>query len=387
MNKLRLVKIMSIIGISVLCAGGLAACSLDDLNPSGAVAAKVDGAEIYEKDVTDYVEGLRESYNLTDEEAWGTYLAQSNITPAQIRENVLEDFISRKLIEIHATDRGVSVDSSEVDDCVEQMKSNYDTDEAWQNALKQVGITEEKYRHEVELQLLNRHLLESFATDEAPNEDSRLQYAQMYASAYDGAKRSSHILFAKDDEALAQEVLNKINAGEMSFEDAAKEYSQDSASAVSGGDIGWDKSNRLVEEYQSALDVLQKDQMSGLVSSQYGIHIIKCTDVYAAPREADETGAEVVKITAADQLPAEWLDAIDASLKSQAQSDAYRQWVEGLRESADIVINDMPEDLPYNVDITKYQSAPPEEGAAPPEEGAAPEGEASEGEAPTDSGA
>ncbi len=39
-----------------------------------------------------------------------------------------------------------------------------------------------------------------------------LQYAQMYATYYNGAKKSSHILFNSDDEATAQEVLDKINS-------------------------------------------------------------------------------------------------------------------------------------------------------------------------------
>ena len=56
-------------------------------------------------------------------------------------------------------------------------------------------MTEDEYRSEIELQLKNRGLLESFASDEEPSEEDLLQYAQMYATTYDGAKRSSHILF------------------------------------------------------------------------------------------------------------------------------------------------------------------------------------------------
>ena len=43
--------------------------------------------------------------------------------------------------------------SSEVDSYVDKMKSNYDSDEKWQSALEQAGMTEDEYRSEIELQL------------------------------------------------------------------------------------------------------------------------------------------------------------------------------------------------------------------------------------------
>ena len=88
-------------------------------------------------------------------------------------------------------------------------------------------MTEDSYRAEIEQKLKENKLYASFASDEDPSDADMLQYAQMYATAYDGSKRSSHILFNSDDEATAQEVLDKLNSGELDFVDAVKEYSQD----------------------------------------------------------------------------------------------------------------------------------------------------------------
>ena len=96
--------------------------------------------------------------------------------------------------------------------------------------LEQAGMTEDEYRSEIELQLKAKELYNTFTSSEEPSNDDMLQYAQMYASAYDGAKRSSHILFDSDDEATAQDVLNKINSGELDFAEAAKQYSKDTGS-------------------------------------------------------------------------------------------------------------------------------------------------------------
>ena len=348
MKKSHIMKAVCAVGLSAACVWSLAACTSGDQasGDSGAVAATVGDVPISEDTVTKYIESIRSQMGVTDEDSWGNWLAHNGYTPESVREEVVNSYVQRELIKKGADERGITVDSTEVDGYVDQMKQNYDTDEKWQEALTQAGMTEDEYRSEIELQLKNRGLLESFASDEEPSEEDLLQYAQMYATTYDGAKRSSHILFDSGDEATAREVLDKLNAGELDFAEAAKEYSKD-GSASDGGDVGWDKTSSFVEEYQTALDGLEKDQMSGLVTSTYGIHIIKCTDVFTAPEE----------VTSLDQIPSDWVDSIKSSLKSQKQSEAYQQWLEEYKESSDVVINPMPEGLPYAVDMSKYQTS------------------------------
>ena len=141
----------------------------------------------------------------------------------------------------------------------------------------------------------------------------------------------------------AQEVLNKINSGELSFEDAAAQYSDDS-SKDKGGDVGWSNQG-FVSEYLTAVDGLDLNQVSGLVESQFGIHIIKVTDVYTAPEE----------ITSLDQLPEDFREGIrNAAAATKAQND-YNDWLTGLRDAATFTQNDMPSGLPYDVDMEKYQ--------------------------------
>jgi foldase protein PrsA len=173
--------------------------------------------------------------------------------------------------------------------------------------------------------------------------DEVLNYIKLYIESFDGAKRSAHILFESDDEKAAQEILDKINAGELDFAQAAKENSKDT-SAENGGDVGWDRLATFVEAYQGALDELELNQVSGLVASEYGIHIIKCTEVFAAPEE----------ITEESQVPQEYVEAIRNMIQGMNQEDTYAAWYEAFREAADIEINAMPEKVPYNLDIEKY---------------------------------
>lgn len=348
MKKTYIMKTVCAMSLTAACAWGLAACSsgADGSSGTGGVAATVNGTEISEDTVTNYIEGVRTQLSAEDEEAWGTWLSQNGYTPASVREEVINSYAQRELIKEAVEEKGITVESSEIDDSVNQMKQYYDTDEKWQAALEQAAMTEESYRSQIELKLKENKLYTTFATEEEPSEADMLQYSQMYASAYDGAKRSSHILFAAEDEATAQEVLDKINSGELDFVDAVKEYSTDTASAEKDGDVGWDKTSSLDSDYTAGLDALEKDEVSGLVTSQFGIHIIKCTDVFTAPEE----------VTSVDQLPSEWIENIKASLTTQKQQEAYQQWLDEATEAADIKINDMPSGLPYDLDMSKYQT-------------------------------
>ena len=227
------------------------------------------------------------------------------------------------------------------------MKSNYSDDDAWNNALQQAGTTEDQYRESVRQAMLESALKDKVASDNTdPSDDDLLTYAQQYASAFSGAKKSSQILFSSDDEATAQEVLDKINSGELSFEDAVQQYSTDDASKAVGGNVGWDLLNQFVSEYTDALANLSEGQVSGLVKSDYGIHIIKCTEVYTAPDE----------VTSLDQVPPELVEYLRSMVKSSNEASAYQTWFQDYKNQADIQKNDMPSGLPYDVDMSQYQS-------------------------------
>lgn len=371
MKKTYIMKTVCAVSLTAACAWGLAGCSSEGnaSTGTGGVAGTVNGVEIAEDTVTNYIQGVREQLGADDEESWGTWLSQNEYTPASVREEVFNSYAQRELLKEGVEEKGITVESSEIDEQIDKVKQNYDTDEKWQAALDQAGMTEESYRAEIEQKLKENKLYASFASDEDPSDADMLQYAQMYATAYDGSKRSSHILFNSDDEATAQEVLDKLNSGELDFVDAVKEYSQDPGSVELDGDVGWNNPSNLAQEYKDGLEPLEKDQLSGLVTTQFGIHIIKCTDVYTAPEE----------VTSLDQIPEEWISVIASSLKSTRQQEAYQQWLDEATEAADIKINDMPQGLPYDVDMSKYPAPSTDEGTDGATDGTS-EGEATDGQ-------
>lgn len=343
-----LLRKISVVGVSAACCIALVGCGGTNYGYTGGVAATVNGAEIQEDTITKYIQDFRTSSDLTSDDDWGNWMKENSFDPATVRDQVIDYYVENELKKQACDEKGITVEQSQVDDEINNMKANYDSDDAWKQALSSAGLTEDQYRESVEAGLLDKALEDAVAGDAATADDSKvLDMLNTYYTMFNGAKKSSHILFASGDTEKAQEVLDQINAGTLDFAEAAKQYSTDTASAADGGNVGWDAINSFVTDYTDALDGLSAGQVSGLVTSDYGIHIIKCTDEFTCDGKATSLSA----------YPQEFVDYISNIVKDQSKSTAYSNWFNDYKAQADIQNNDMPENVPYNLDMTKYDNS------------------------------
>lgn len=350
-----LAMVLSVTGVA--CSGVLnQVSSSEDYELTGGVAATVNGVKITEDTVTEQIMSTRSSMGYDSDEDWASYLSSNNMTPESYREQVIDNIADQLLVSQAERDNNISVSDDEVEDAWQDAVSNYDSEDDFVNMLSQVGYTEDSYKEMLRQNLMTQKLYETVAPVDDPSDEDIIAHANENLDTYNGAKRSSHILIKVDSDAddatkkeakeKAQDILDKINAGDISFEDAAKKYSEDS-SASKGGDVGWDKLTTFVDAYQKALDGLKKGEISGVVESDYGYHIIECTDVFSVDG----------KVTSIDQIPEDLRDTFSQSIKNTNQSTAYNDWLTKTREEADIQINDMPADVPYNVDMSKADTS------------------------------
>ena len=343
-----LLRKISVVGVSAACCIALVGCGGTNYGYTGGVAATVNGAEIQEDTITKYIQDFRTSSDLTSDDDWGNWMKENSFDPATVRDQVIDYYVENDLKKQACDEKGITVEQSQVDDEINNMKANYDSDDAWKQALSSAGLTEDQYRESVEAGLLDKALEDAVAGDAATADDSKvLDMLNTYYTMFNGAKKSSHILFTSGDTEKAQEVLDQINAGTLDFAEAAKQYSTDTASAADGGNVGWDAINSFVTDYTDALDGLSVGQVSGLVTSDYGIHIIKCTDEFTCDGKATSLSA----------YPQEFVDYISNIVKDQSKSTAYSNWFNDYKAHADIQNNDMPENVPYNLDMTKYDNS------------------------------
>ena len=338
--------------VGVVCLSG---CTDDKPEqPGGPVAATLGDRTVYEDEVTRAIEAIRSQYGYTEDTIWAMVLQQSGLTPATLRESIIKDMTIDTVIPVAAQTMGISVDSAEVDEAVDKMKTTYGlTDEQWETALTSSGYTEETYRSAVELSMIDTKLREEVAASAEITDEQFMEYGMMYVQYFYGnIKRSSHILFSPDDEELAAEVLAKLQSGELAFADAVAQYSIDTGSAMHGGDVGWSGITPFVNEYQTALMALEPGQMSGLVLSQFGYHIILCTDAFVWTED-----------TKVSDLPEELYQHVCTNyVINTVKSEAYSDLLDKTREDMGFTVYDMPEGLPYDVDMEALLNPEPAEG-------------------------
>ena len=360
MKASKLFKAICVLGLSSSLVFMLSACGEASKNNetsqveglTGGVAATVNGVEINEDPITTQLQVYRERQNMLDQDAWGQFLVDQDRTPQEMREEIVNNYVKEELTRQAAAENNISIPASEIDDYVNKLRDYYNSDEEWQEALAAAGTTEEGYRKSVELALIEQAIRNDVIVVKEPTDEELLESAEMYLQSFDGAKKSSHILFDVDDTEGAQEVLDKITSGEIEFDKAATEYSTDASSSSDGGNVGWDVLNSFSPEYKEALDGLEVDKISDLITDDSGIHIVKATEEFTAPK----------KIKDINELPAEFVEAITSNLDNTKQAEAYDNWYNEFKESSTIEIKDMPENVPYNVDLSKYTKSTPDEG-------------------------
>jgi peptidyl-prolyl cis-trans isomerase D len=137
--------------------------------------------------------------------------------------------------------------------------------------------------------------------------------------------RASHILLkteGKDDAAVkakAEDLLKQARSG-ADFAELAKKHSEDEGSAKNGGDLDYFQRGKMVAEFDQAAFAMQPGQISDLVKTQYGYHIIKLVDRKAA---ATRTLAEV-RQQLNDQLAYERAQAQAADLSQKLEKEISR---------------------------------------------------------------
>lgn len=239
-------------------------------------------------------------------------------------QEVVEQFITEKLLEAEVKQSGIKVSDEEIDHYIDQIKQkNGINDEQLKEALKQEGVTWEKYRASIRAEVEKSEIIESQVRKKVnitPEDVER--YYQLNSKKYiaDEKVRLRHILLmvpegpdgAKAAMDKASEIRRRVQAGE-GFAKLAESYSE-GAGASEGGDIGWIMRGSLLQEIDDlAFGKLPVGEVSQPVRTSAGIHLIKV--------EARESGK---------QLPlASVREKIQEELFAKAMDERYKKWLKG----------------------------------------------------------
>jgi peptidyl-prolyl cis-trans isomerase SurA len=136
--------------------------------------------------------------------------------------------------------------------------------------------------------------------------------------------RTSSRLTAEAAQARLADYRRQIESGARTFEDMAREFSED-GSAAQGGDLGWASPGTMVPEFEEAMNALPLGGLSQPVVSRFGVHLIQVMqrrDVAVDPRQLREQARN--------------------ALREQRFDDAYAEWARDLRGRAYVEMREPP---------------------------------------------
>ncbi|MGG3914365.1 foldase protein PrsA [Rossellomorea vietnamensis] len=225
----------------------------------------------------------------------------------QYGDGALDTLIAEKIVKLESEKNDLTVKDSEIKKELENIKGQYDSEEAFNEALASSGSDLDSVKENIKTYLLTEKLLKDRVkiTDDQikeyfeANKDTFAQKEQVEAS---------HILV--DDEKTAKEVKAKLDDG-GDFAELAKEYSTDTSNADSGGELGYFGKGEMVAEFDDKAFSMKKGEISEPVKTEFGYHIIKVT----GKKEAKEA------------VLADHKDEIKDILFDQALQTEYGTWL------------------------------------------------------------
>jgi peptidyl-prolyl cis-trans isomerase SurA len=222
-------------------------------------------------------------------------------------KEVLDQKVNQVLLVVHAEREGITVTDAEineiVDDRIAQVRRQFPSQLEFEQALANEGVTPAEYRlrvtAEVRAELLSQRYLQMKVSQLQPipvSEDEIGERFEAQKQSY-GTKPATvtlkQIIITPEpspDARLAarekaEQALSRARAGE-DFARLAREYSDDPASRQKGGELGWVRKGELVPRFEDALFRMRAGEISDIVESSFGYHIIKLDRIRGNERSA-----------------------------------------------------------------------------------------------------
>lgn len=234
----------------------------------GALAARVNNQPIT---MEEYQQQMAQAEAFFKQQGLDLNSAEGKETMAGVRLQVLEQLIDQVLIEQGAARLGISVPSQKVDATLQDIVTQMGGEAKFNEALKQQNLTRDQLRELLRQQLIGEALFEKVSAS-VPS-----MAEQVHAR---------HILLATQQE--AEQILARLKKGE-DFAALARQYSQDPNGKESGGDLGWFPRGVMAPEFEQAAFSLGKNQLSGVVQTQFGFHLIQVLDKVASKEVPQDT--------------------------------------------------------------------------------------------------
>jgi peptidyl-prolyl cis-trans isomerase C len=319
--KLRLFFILLALPAVIAFAGGNKEADL----PEDAVAS-VNGIII-----------PRKVYDLAAEQEQGQAPGETaeskeeNEGEEEFDSEIIKGLVDQELLLQESKRRGVEVSQEQVDAEFEKYGARFPDTDTLEASLAEMGYTEESLKEQIEKYLYITTFVNEMVTPEI--EVSREEIRSFYDEnpqyfTQPEQIRASHILLTfgedaertrEEAEEMARSLIDQLEEG-ADFAELAASRSE-GPSAERGGDLGPFSRGQMVPEFEEAAFALDAGEISGIVETEFGLHIIKVTD------KTEEQTVPLEEVT----------PTIEAHLKQKGTGEAMEELLASLREEGEII--------------------------------------------------
>lgn len=262
-----------LLSLSVILSG----CSFintDSADTSDIIVARINNIEVKK----DYFDEIFNIFKIQQEEINGPEIWEHEVNGRKYidfaKETVLDYIINETILLENAADLGVTASEEQVDQEIKQIKKDFESEKEFKKYLETQGLTEEYVRNSIRKSLILNNLSQELTKSvTVPEEELKSAYNEIKDSMY--SVKASHILIEDYEE--AKNILERVKAGE-DFNKLAVEYSIDPSAKYNRGDLGYFSTGEMVPEFELAAFALEPGEVSDLVKTSYGYHIIKVED-------------------------------------------------------------------------------------------------------------
>ena len=293
---------------------------------SGGPVASVNGEIITEEAFNAQIENLRKSYRAQ----------RGSDIPAQeldkLKKQVAQAMITKNVLLQNFRELGFSVDPDRVDREIQNVKNNYGSEAEFKKSMADQGYDMERLRKEItqslQVFMVQQHVVQDVVVTE--DEMRRAYNANVDQITQPETVRARHILISLEEGATEEdraEARKKIEAIQdelengADFAELAKEKSE-GPSSENGGDLGYFSADKMVPSFYNAAFALQPGEVSDIVETRFGYHIIKLED----RKDAWLPGFDEVK------------EHLRPQLEQQKAQMVFQEYVQQLQGKAEIEI-------------------------------------------------
>ncbi len=235
----------------------------------------------------------------------------------QLKGQAITFLVQQAEVEEQAEQLGVDVSDKDVDKEIARYKKQFygGSDERYEKAVKQQGLTDEQARDAIRQQLVSKRVFDKVTGNiKVTDADINAYYASHKSQYVQPESRDvRHILVQK--KSLADSLYAQLKGG-ANFAKLAKRYSKDPGSAANGGKLTVSK-GQTVPQFDKTAFSLKKGQLSAPVKTQYGYHIIQAL-----------SGIKAATTTPLSKVRA----SIKQQLEQQRKNDKITKWLEDTKK-------------------------------------------------------